>query len=36
MTLRHYVINFVSELRKVRDILRVLQFPPPIELTATI
>ena len=36
MTLRHYVINFVSELWKIGDILRVLQFTPPLELTALI
>jgi hypothetical protein len=31
-----YVIKFVSDVRQVGDFLRVLQFPPPIKLTATI
>jgi hypothetical protein len=30
------VIRFVSDLRQVSGFLRVLQFPPPIKLTATI
>jgi hypothetical protein len=30
------VIKFVSDLRQVGGFLRVLQFPPPIKLTATI
>jgi hypothetical protein len=34
--IQHYVIKFVSDLRQIRDFLRVLQFPPPIKLTATI
>ena len=29
-------IKFVSDLRHVGDILRVLRFPPPIKLTSTI
>jgi hypothetical protein len=33
---QHYVIKFVSDLRQVGGFLRVLQFPPPINLTATI
>jgi hypothetical protein len=33
---QHYVIKFVSDLRQVGGFLRVLRFPPPIELTATI
>jgi hypothetical protein len=33
---QHYVIKFVSNLRKVSGFLRVLQFPPPIKLTAGI
>jgi hypothetical protein len=33
---QHYVIKFVSDLRQVCGFLRVLQFPPPIKLTATI
>ena len=32
----HYVIKFVSDLRQVGGFLRVLGFPPPIKLTATI
>ena len=32
----HYVIKFVSDLRKVGGFLRELRFPPPIKLTATI
>ena len=30
------VIKFVSDLRQVCAFLRVLRFPPPIKLTATI
>ena len=30
------VIKFVSDLRQVGSFLRVLRFPPPIKLTATI
>jgi len=30
---QHYVITFVSDLRKVGDFLRFLQFHPPIKLT---
>jgi len=33
---QHYVIKFVSDLRQVDGFLRVLRFPPPIILTATI
>ncbi len=33
---QHYVIKFVSDLRKVGGFLRVLQFPQPIKLTAMI
>jgi hypothetical protein len=32
----HYVIKFVSDLQQVCGFLRVLQFSPPIKLTATI
>ena len=35
-SIQHYVINFVSDLREVGDFLRVLRFPRPITLTATI
>jgi hypothetical protein len=34
--IQHYVIKFVSDLRQVDAFLRVLPFPPPIKLTATI
>jgi hypothetical protein len=33
---QHYVIQFASGLRQVGSFLRVLRFPPPIKLTATI
>ena len=32
--IQYYVINFVSDLWQVGGFLRVIQFPPPIELTA--
>jgi hypothetical protein len=36
-SIQHYVIlKFVSDLRHVGDFLRVLRFPPPIKLSATI
>ena len=35
-SIQHYVIKFVSDLRQVGGFLRVLHFPPPIKLTATI
>ena len=35
-SVQHYVIKFVSDLLQVGGFLRVLQFPPPIQLTATI
>jgi hypothetical protein len=35
-SIKHYMIKFVSDLRQVGGFLRVLQFPPPIKLTATI
>jgi len=34
--IQHYVIKFVSDYRQVGGFLRVLLFPPPIKLTATI
>ena len=34
-SIQHFVIKFVSDLREVGGFLRVLQFPPPIKLTAT-
>ena len=33
---QHYVIKFVSDLQQVGGFLRVLRFPPPLKLTATI
>jgi len=33
---QHYEIKFVSDLRQVGGFLRVLRFPSPIKLTATI
>jgi len=33
---QHYVMKFVMDLRQVGGFLRVLRFPPPIKLTATI
>ena len=36
LAIQHYVIKFVSDLRQVGCFLRVLRFPPPIKLTATI
>jgi hypothetical protein len=33
-SIQHYVIKFVSDLRQVGGFLRVLQFSPPIKLTA--
>jgi hypothetical protein len=35
-SIQHYLIKFVSDLRQVGGFLRVLQFPPPIKLTATV
>jgi hypothetical protein len=35
-SIQHYVIKFVSYLRQVSGFLRVVRFPPPIKLTATI
>jgi hypothetical protein len=35
-SIQHYVIKFVIDLRQVGGLLRVLWFPPPIKLTATI
>jgi len=35
-SIQHYVIKFVSDLRQTGGFLRVLRFPPPIKLTATI
>jgi hypothetical protein len=34
--IQHYVIKFVIDLRQVGGFFRVLRFPPPIKLTATI
>ena len=35
-SIQHYVIKFVSDLRQAWDLLRVLQLPPSIKLTAKI
>jgi hypothetical protein len=35
-SIQRYVIKFASGLRQVSGFLRVLRFPPPIKLTATI
>jgi len=35
-SIQHCAIKFVSDLRQVGRFLRILQFPPPIKLTATI
>jgi hypothetical protein len=35
-SIHHYVITFVSDLRQAGGLHRVLRFPPPIKLTATI
>jgi hypothetical protein len=35
-SMQFYVIKFVSDLQQVSGFRRVLQFPPPIKLTATI
>ena len=35
-SIQHYVIKIVSDLRQVYGFLRVLRFPAPIKLTATI
>ena len=35
-SIQHYVIKFVSDLRQIGGFHRVLRFPPPIKLTATI
>ena len=35
-SIQYYVIKFVSDLRQVGGFLRVLRFPSPIKLTATI
>ena len=34
--IQHHMMKFVSALRLVCGFLRVLRFPPPIKLTATI
>jgi hypothetical protein len=35
-SIQRYVTKFVSDLRQVGGFLRVLRFPPPIKLTASI
>jgi hypothetical protein len=34
-SIQHYVTKIVSDLRQVGGFLRVLRFPPPMKLTAT-
>jgi hypothetical protein len=34
--IQHFVIKFVSDWQQMSGFLRVLQFPPPIKLTATV
>ena len=34
--IQHYVIKFVTDLRYVGGLHRVLKFPPPIKLTTTV
>ena len=36
LMIQHYVKKFVSDSRQVGGFLRVLWFPPPMKLTATI
>ena len=35
-SMQHFVIKFVSDLRQIGGFLWLLQFPPPINLTATL
>ena len=35
-SIQHYVTKFVSDLQQVSGFLQVLQFPPPIKMTAMI
>ena len=35
-SVQHCVIKFISDLRQVGGFLRLLRFPPPIRLTATV
>jgi len=35
-SIQHYEIKFVNDLQQIGGFLRVLRFPPPIVLTATI
>ena len=35
-SIQHFVLKIVSDLKKIDGVLRVLRFPPPIKLTATI
>ena len=34
-SVQHHMIKYVSDLRQVGGFLQILQFPPPIKLTAT-
>jgi hypothetical protein len=35
-SIQHYVIKFANHLGQIEGFLRVLRFPPPMKLTATI
>ena len=35
-SIQHYMIKFVCDLRQISGFIQVLQFPPPIKLTAMI
>jgi len=35
-SIQHYVMKFVSNFRQVCGFLRVLRFPPPIQMTSAI
>jgi len=35
-SIQHHMIKFVSDLRQVCGFIRLLRFPPPIKLAATI
>ena len=35
-SIQHYVVRFVSDFRQVGGFHRILWFPPPIKMTATI
>ena len=35
-SIQHYVVIFASDLRQVNGFFRIILFPPPLKLTATI